>query len=98
MVDLGANGHRVRRDSTPSSPRRCDRRVVLVGVDVPAPLEDDNNDVLRAAASRHAPQVRFVDWAAIVDGHPGALGPDEVHPTPPSRVLLADAVLDALDR
>ena len=66
-----------------------DRRLVLVGVHVPRRWQDGNNDVLRAAAAAH-PTVEFVDWDALVDAHPGVLGPDGVHPGVAGRTLLAD--------
>ena len=74
-----------------------DRRVVLVGVHVPRRWQDGNNDVLRAAAAAH-PTVEFVDWDALVSAHPGALGPDGVHPGVAGRTLLATAVADAARR
>ena len=74
-----------------------DRRVVLVGVHVPRRWQDGNNDVLRAAAAAH-PTVEFVDWDALVDAHPGVLGPDGVHPGVAGRTLLANAVAAAARR
>jgi lysophospholipase L1-like esterase len=73
------------------------RRVVLVGVAVARRWRDGNNAVLRDAAAR-APQVAFVDWAALVAANPGTLGPDGVHPGPRGRALLARAVADAIGR
>ena len=49
-------------------------------------------------AAAHAPQVAFVDWAALVAANPGTLGPDGVHPGPRGRALLAGAVADAIGR
>jgi hypothetical protein len=74
------------------------RRVVLVGVAVPRRWRDANNVVLRDAAARHARTVVFVDWNALVSGHPGSIGPDRVHPTDQGRLLLSNAVRLAVRR
>ncbi|HEY0817075.1 MAG TPA: hypothetical protein VGE11_27680, partial [Pseudonocardia sp.] len=96
VVDLGANGTVQPGDVESVVAAAGLRRVVLVGVSVPRRWRDGNNAVLSAAAAAHAPEVVFVDWAAIVAAHPGALGPDQVHPTIPGRTLLANAVAGAL--
>jgi len=97
VVDLGANGTVQAADIDAVIDAAGDRRVVLVGVHVPRRWQDGNNDVLRAAAAAH-PTVEFVDWNALVGAHPGALGPDGVHPGVAGRTLLADAVADAARR
>jgi len=94
VVDLGANGTVQAADIDAVIDAAGDRRVVLVGVHVPRRWQDGNNDVLRAAAAAH-PTVEFVDWGALVAAHPGALGPDGVHPGLTGRTLLASAVADA---
>jgi hypothetical protein len=94
VVDLGANGTVQAADIDAVIASAGDRRVVLVGVHVPRRWQDGNNDVLRAAAAAH-PTVEFVDWNALVGAHPGALGPDGVHPGVAGRTLLASAVADA---
>jgi len=94
VVDLGANGTVQAADIDAVVASAGDRRVVLVGVHVPRRWQDGNNDVLRAAAAAH-PTVEFVDWGALVAAHPGALGPDGVHPGLTGRTLLASAVADA---
>ena len=50
--------------------------------------------MLGGAAAAH-PNAAFVDWDALVDAHPGALGPDGVHPGAAGRALLANAVAAA---
>jgi hypothetical protein len=97
VVDLGANGTVQAADIDAVIAAAGDRRVVLVGVHVPRRWQDGNNDVLRAAAAAH-PTVEFVDWDALVAAHPGALGPDGVHPGLTGRTLLASAVADAARR
>jgi hypothetical protein len=97
VVDLGANGTVQAADVDAVIDAAGDRRVVLVGVHVPRRWQDGNNDVLRAAAAAH-PTVEFVDWGALVAAHPGALGPDGVHPGLTGRTLLASAVADAARR
>ena len=97
VVDLGANGTVQAADIDAVVASAGDRRVVLVGVHVPRRWQDGNNDVLRAAAAAH-PTVEFVDWNALVGAHPGALGPDGVHPGVAGRTLLANAVADAARR
>ena len=97
VVALGANGTVSRRDLDAVLAAAGPRRVVLVGVAVARRWRDGNNAVLRAAAAR-APQVAFVDWAALVAANPGTLGPDGVHPGPRGRALLARAVADAIGR
>ena len=97
VVALGANGTVSRRDLDAVLAAAGSRRVVLVGVAVARRWRDGNNAVLRAAAAR-APQVAFVDWAALVAANPGTLGPDGVHPGPRGRALLARAVADAIGR
>jgi peptidoglycan/LPS O-acetylase OafA/YrhL len=97
VVDLGANGTVQAADIDAVIASAGDRRIVLVGVHVPRRWQDGNNDVLRAAAAAH-PTVEFVDWNALVGAHPGALGPDGVHPGVAGRSLLADAVADAARR
>ena len=85
VVALGANGTVSRRDLDAVLAAAGSRRVVLVGVAVARRWRDGNNAVLRDAAAR-APQVAFVDWAALVAANPGTLGPDGVHPPPrPAR-------------
>ena len=98
VVALGANGTVSPRDLDAVLEAAGRRRVVLVGVAVSRRWRDGNNTVLRAAAVRHDPQVAFVDWAALVDSHPGVLGPDGVHPGPRGRALLAAAVAEAVRR
>ncbi|SDE56820.1 acyltransferase family protein [Pseudonocardia oroxyli] len=96
VVALGANGT-VEPEDVESVVRSADGRpLVLVGVSVPRRWQDGNNAVLRAAAAQHGPSVRFVDWAAVVAGDPGLLGPDHVHPTARGRTALAEAVRAAL--
>ena len=97
VVALGANGTVSRRDLDAVLAAAGSRRVVLVGVAVARRWRDGNNAVLRDAAAR-APQVAFVDWAALVAANPGTLGPDGVHPGPRGRALLAGAVADAIGR
>jgi len=97
VVDLGANGTVQAADIDAVIASAGDRRVVLVGVHVPRRWQDGNNDVLRAAAAAH-PTVEFVDWNALVGAHPGALGPDGVHPGVAGRTLLANAVVAAARR
>jgi peptidoglycan/LPS O-acetylase OafA/YrhL len=94
VIDLGANGTVSADDIDAVLAAAGDRRVVLVGVHVPRRWQDGNNDVLRAAAAAH-PTVAFVDWDALVDAHPGVLGPDGVHPDPTGRTLLATAIATA---
>ena len=96
VIALGANGTVSRRDLDAVLAAAGSRRVVLVGVAVARRWRDGNNAVLRAAAG--APQVAFVDWAALVAANPGTLGPDGVHPGPRGRALLAGAVADAIGR
>jgi peptidoglycan/LPS O-acetylase OafA/YrhL len=98
VVDLGANGSIQDRDLAALLDAADGHRVVLVGVAVPRRWSDANNATLRAAAAAHAPDVVFVDWAALVAAHPGAIGPDGVHPTPAGRDALADAVAAAAGR
>ena len=98
VVELGANGAVRSHDVDAVVAAAGERRVVLVGVAVPRRWRDANNAVLRDAAARHAPSVVFVDWAALVAGHPGSIGPDRVHPTDQGRLLLSNAVLEALRR
>jgi hypothetical protein len=69
---------------------------VFVGVCVPRRWQDANNATLRDVVARHTPQAVFVDWNAIVAADAGLLGPDEVHPTPHGRDVLAAAVRTAL--
>ena len=97
VVALGANGTVSRRDLDAVLAAAGSRRVVLVGVAVARRWRDGNNAVLRDAAAR-APQVAFVDWAALVAANPGTLGPDGVHPGPRGRALLARAVAAAIGR
>jgi len=96
IIDLGANGTVESRDVDAVIANAGSRRVVLVGVAVPRRWQDGDNAVLRDAATRHAPHVVFVDWAAIVEDHPGILGPDSVHPGPTGRTLLAEAIAGAV--
>jgi hypothetical protein len=96
VVDLGANGTVQARDVAAVVEAAGPRRVVLVGVAVSRRWKNANNAVLGDAAARHAPDVVFVDWADVVAGHPGAIGPDGVHPTPAGRRLLAAAVAAAV--
>ncbi|GAA4549990.1 acyltransferase family protein [Pseudonocardia xishanensis] len=96
VVDLGANGTVEADDVESVIAAAEDRPVVLVGVSVPRRWEAGNNAVLRAAAERHAPTVRFVDWGALVAADPGLLGPDDVHPTVRGRTVLAEAIRRAL--
>lgn len=98
VVELGANGTIQPHDVDAVVSAAGGRRVVLVGVAVSRRWREGNNTVLRAAAARHAPSVVFVDWAALVAGHPGSIGPDRVHPTDQGRLLLSNAILDALRR
>jgi hypothetical protein len=98
VVNLGANGTVQSRDVDALLAAAGRRRVVLVGVFVPRRWWSGNNDVLRAAAAGHAPDVQFVDWAALVAAHPGCLGPDRVHPGPQGRELLANAIAGAVHR
>ena len=53
------------------------------------------NDALRAAASRN-PNLRLVDWAAMVDAHPDWLVSDGVHATPDGYRERAKAVVAAM--
>ena len=96
VVDLGANGTVERDDVDQVLQWSGSRRVVLVGVAVDRRWRDSNNAVLRDAASGNDSHVVFVDWAAIVGAHPGILGPDDVHPLPKGRTLLAGAVATAV--
>ncbi|WP_344413124.1 acyltransferase family protein [Pseudonocardia ailaonensis] len=96
VVDLGANGTVDAADVEGVITAAGDRPVVLVGVSVPRRWQDPNNRVLRAAAERHAPQVAFVDWAALVARDRSVLGPDGVHPTVRGRTVLATAIRAAL--
>jgi peptidoglycan/LPS O-acetylase OafA/YrhL len=98
VVDLGANGSVQPRDVAAVLDAAGGRRVVLVGTAAARRWKDSNNAVLGGAAARNPPEVVFVDWAAVVAGHPGAVGPDGVHPTPAGRRLLASAVAAALGR
>ncbi len=97
VVALGANGTVSRRDLDAVLAAAGSRRVVLVGVAVARRWRDGNNAVLRDAAAP-APQVAFVDWAALVAANPGTLGPDGMHPGPRGRALLARVVADAIGR
>ena len=94
VVDLGANGTVSADDVEAVIAAAGDRRVVLVGVHVPRRWQDGNNAVLGGAVAAH-PNAAFVDWDALVDAHPGALGPDGVHPGTAGRALLANAVAAA---
>lgn len=96
VIALGANGTVTPRDLEAVLAAAGERRVVLVGVAVSRRWRAANNTVMRAAAARHGPQVAFVDWASLVAGHPGVLGPDGVHPGPAGRALLASAVASAV--
>lgn len=96
VVDLGSNGTVERDDVDQVLQAAGSRRVVLVGVAVDRRWRDANNAVLRNAASGNGSHVVFVDWAAIVGAHPGILGPDDVHPLPKGRTLLAGAVATAV--
>jgi peptidoglycan/LPS O-acetylase OafA/YrhL len=92
VVGLGANGT-VREDDVAAVVAAAGpRRVVLLGVCVPRRWQDANNAVLRTVAAQNAPRVVFVDWAALLAGRPGMLGPDRVHPTRKGQTLLADSV------
>jgi len=53
--------------------------------------------VLRAEAARNR-NVRVVEWAAMVDAHPGWLAPDGIHGTPDGYAARAAAVVDAMRR
>jgi hypothetical protein len=97
VVDLGANGTVSADDVEAVIAAAGERRVVLVGVHVPRRWQEGNNAVLRAAAAAH-PSAAFVDWDALVDAHPGVLGPDGVHPGPAGRALLGNAVAAAARR
>jgi peptidoglycan/LPS O-acetylase OafA/YrhL len=96
VVDLGANGTVQARDVAALVDAAGPRRLVLVGVAASRRWTDGNNAVLGDAATRPASDVVFVDWAGAVAAHPGAIGPDGVHPTPAGRALLAAVIADAL--
>lgn len=96
VIALGANGTVAPRDLDAVVAAAGDRRVVLVGVAVERRWRAANNAVLRAAPTRYGPQVAFVDWASLVAGNPGVLGPDGVHPGAAGRRLLAGAVAAAV--
>jgi lysophospholipase L1-like esterase len=53
------------------------------------------NDALRTAASRN-PNLRLVDWAAMIRQHPDWLGPDGVHATEEGYRQRAKAVVAAM--
>ena len=92
VIGLGANGT-VREDDVAAVVAAAGpRRVVLLGVCVPRRWQDGNNAVLRTVAAQHAPQVVFVDWAGVLAGQQGMLGPDRVHPTRKGQTLLADSI------
>ncbi|MGE0296063.1 acyltransferase family protein [Pseudonocardia sp.] len=92
VVGLGANGTVQEDDVAAVVAAAGPRRVVLLGVCVPRRWQDPNNTVLRTVAAQNAPRVVFVDWAALLAGRPGMLGPDRVHPTRKGQALLADSV------
>lgn len=94
VVELGANGPIRERDLEAVLNLTSGRRLVLVGTSVPRWWTERNNSYLRAAS--HLPNIRYVDWQALVNAHPGALGRDGVHPTSLGRDLLATAVYEAL--
>ena len=97
VVALGANGTVSRRDLDAVLAAAGSRRVVLVGVGGRPAVA--GREQRRAPRRRpRAPQVAFVDWAALVAANPGTLGPDGVHPGPRGRALLARAVADAIGR
>ncbi|GAA2528655.1 acyltransferase family protein [Rarobacter incanus] len=53
------------------------------------------NRALRAAPKKYK-NVFVADWDAVANEHPGAFGPDGIHPYPNKTGIYADLVVDAL--
>jgi peptidoglycan/LPS O-acetylase OafA/YrhL len=96
VVHLGNNGS--------ATPEQLDRlmeqlagaqRIVFVTANAPRPWRDAVNERLADLAANH-PNVRVLDWNAVVEHEDGLIGGDNVHVTPTGAQRLADLVTSAV--
>jgi lysophospholipase L1-like esterase len=75
-----------------AGPARC---VVWVAISRDGDAYEPYNAVLRDAAS-NAPNLRVVDWPALVHAHPAYVAPDGIHATPDGYRARARAIVAAM--
>jgi lysophospholipase L1-like esterase len=75
-----------------AGPARC---VVWVAVSRDRDAYEPFNSVLRDAAAK-APNLRVVDWPALVRAHPAYVAPDGIHATPDGYRARAGAIVAAM--
>jgi peptidoglycan/LPS O-acetylase OafA/YrhL len=96
VVHLGNNGS--------ATPEQLDRlierlsgaqRIFFITANAPRPWRDAVNERIAALATSH-PNVRVLDWNAVVEHEDGLIGSDNVHVTPTGAQRLADLVTAAV--
>jgi peptidoglycan/LPS O-acetylase OafA/YrhL len=70
-------------------------RIIIVTANAPRAWRDTVNDRFVDLASRH-PNIRVVDWNAIVSAESGLVGDDGIHLTAPGAARLADVLAAAI--